>query len=521
MLNLQNIHQAKNSLLNCDPSLFNNSGNSYTQFLNKIEVEEFRNIKNLNLTFDCPITILTGTNKIGKTSLLLLICCSYYEFMRFDSTKPETILRRHTWKDVLPFTNHENTSREYGYKLEWRLGNSSKNGFAKRNPSTKAWTGVGKASSDPNRMNAQIKNRQVRFIDLERIAPARNSSNSLLRKITYNSPIRLNSDIEQAFAYIFDYPSVEIFQIGSHINKSAFLISNSSLSYSSYNAASGEESLINILIEIFDVPNDSLIIIDELEAGFHPYIQRKIADVISYISWTQKKQFIITTHSPSLLASFPQKARKFIDKKDNGDYEVISKISVNAAFSRMDSQAYPLIQLYCEDNIAEYMIKNLLIELNSTNKYFDRLVNIIKSGPIDQVKNDYERHKRNYNQMRLKIGYACVFDGDHKTHPHFSSYFENPNEFSFFLYPYLAPEKFLVRNYLINNPNAQLNTALEFSDHHSLFREMVNLGLATDENQALHNCWSSFKNTPDYNKLSTDFKLFIINTVRHFSEINE
>lgn len=521
MLDLQNIHQAKINLLNYDPSIFGNVDNSYTQFLNKIEIDEFRNIKNLNLTFDCPITILTGTNKIGKTSILLLICCSYFEFMRYDSTKPETILRRHTWKDVIPFTNHENTTREYGYKLSWRLGNSSRNGFAKRNPSTKAWTGVGKASSDINRVNAQIKGREVRFIDLERISPARNTSNSLMRKISNFHPTRVSAEIEQAFAYIFDYPSVEIFEIGSHINKSAFLISNPTLLYSSYNAASGEESLINILIEIFAVPSNSLIIIDELEAGFHPYIQRKIADVISYLSWRQKKQFIITTHSPSLLAAFPQKSRKFIDKKDNGDYEVISKISVNAAFSKMDSQAYPLIQLYCEDDIAEFIIKNILIELNASNRHFERLVNIIKSGPIDQVKNDYDRHKRNYSQLRLKVGFCCVFDGDHKDHPKYSSYYENPNEFSFFLYPYTAPEKFLVSSYLVNNSNTQLNTALQYSDHHSLFREMVNLGLAVDEYQALNICWVSFKSTPEYNKLFTDFKEFIIKTTKYFSEVNE
>jgi hypothetical protein len=30
---------------------------------------------------------------------------------------------------------------------------------------------------------------------------------------------------------------------------------------------------------------------------------------------------VITTHSPTLLASFPQKSRKFIDKKINGDFE--------------------------------------------------------------------------------------------------------------------------------------------------------------------------------------------------------
>ena len=521
MLNLQNIDDAKKRLESIDPETFNNADNSFVHFLNKIEVNEFRNIKNLKLTFDHPVTVLTGTNKIGKTSILLLIACSYFDFKRYDSTKPETILRNHTWKDVMPFTNHENTTREYEYKLFWRIGNSSRRGFAKRNPSTRAWTGVGKASADLNRENAKIRNREVRFIDLERISPARNTSNSLMRKIGYAQTLRVSQDVERAFAYIFDYPNVEISTIGSHINKTAYLINYQGSAYSSYNAASGEESLITILIEIFSIPNNSLIIIDELEAGFHPYVQRKIADVISYIAWIHKKQFIITTHSPSLLAAFPQKSRKYIDKKNDGNYETISKISVNAAFSKMDSQAYPLLQLYCEDDIAEFIIKNILIELNESNKYFDRLVNIIRSGPIDQVKNDYDRHKRNYSQLRIKVGYACVFDGDHKDHQLYSNYHENPEEFSFFLYPYTAPEKFLIKSYLLENNNDKLNTALTYSDHHSLFKEMVILGIAVSESQALNICWTAFKNTPEYNKLSSDLKTFILSTTKHFSEANE
>jgi hypothetical protein len=187
----------------------------------------------------------------------------------------------------------------------------------------------------------------------------------------------------------------------------------------------------------------------------------------------------------------------------------------------MDSQAYPLVQLYCEDDIAEFIIKNILIELNQTNKFFERLINIIKSGPIDQVKNDYDRHKRNYKQLRLKIGYACIFDGDYKDHSTYSNYHENPEEFAFFLYPYSAPEKFLVKAYLLQSYNTNLNTALTYSDHHSLFREMVNLGLAVDEAQALNYCWAAFKQTPEYNKLSSDLKSFILKTTKYFSETNE
>ena len=97
----------------------------------------------------------------------------------------------------------------------------------------------------------------------------------------------------EALAKFFDINTI-IIVAGSHINKSCFLISHAGESYSSYNAASGEEAVIYLLKDIIDCPPDSLFLIDEIEAGFHPSVQRKLADIIQYISWRDKKQFIIT-----------------------------------------------------------------------------------------------------------------------------------------------------------------------------------------------------------------------------------
>jgi len=429
MLNLQNINQTKKKLDQYDPESFIDIDRSYLLYTRRITIDSFRHINELDICFKHPVSVISGTNKIGKTSLLLLIACSHYDFKRYDSTKPDTVLRRHTWRDVLPFTNHETIEKDYSYKLYWRVGQSPREGIGKRLHTSKAWTGIGKASSDLKRKNAQIRGREVRLIDLERILPARNFSNSLMRKISTYRGERINKDIEKAFSYILDVPSeVQIKKIGSHINKLAFLISYTGEPYSSYNAASGEESLLNILYDIFETPKDSLILIDEVEAGLHPYIQRKLADIIQYVSWTQKKQFIITTHSPTLFSAFSQKSRIFIDRNIDGTYRPIHNISVNAAFSKMDSEAYPLLFLYCEDEISEYIIKKVLIEIGKEKRYFDRLINIIRSGSIDQVKNDYMRHKRNFTQLKHKIGYACVFDGDYKNDSSYSNYHQNPEE---------------------------------------------------------------------------------------------
>jgi len=100
-------------------------------------------------------------------------------------------------------------------------------------------------------------------------------------------------------------------------------------------------------------------------------------------------------------------------------------------------------------------------------------------------------------------------------------YHEHPDHHSFFLYPYMAPEKFLIKSYLDTYPNAELATSLNYSDHHALFQKMVNLGLAVDANQALGACWQTFTNSPEYTKLESDMTDFLLKTITHFSKLSD
>jgi hypothetical protein len=85
------------------------------------------------------------------------------------------------------------------------------------------------------------------------------------------------------------------------------------------------------------------------------------------------------------------------------------------------------------------------------------------------------------------------------------------------LYPYTAPEKFLVKAYLNANPNAALQVALTNIDHHSLFQEMVNLGLASDKAHGRQLCWDAFKDTAEYTTLETELTQFLFKAVTDFS----
>lgn len=519
LVDFTNIEKKIEKLNANDVSTFDNPGNSFKYFTLELKVERFRHLSNVVIPFEHPVTILAGTNKVGKTSLLLLLACSHEKFMRLDATAPDPKLREHAWKDLLTFTKHETETVDYVYGLKWRLAKKTQIGEGKRLASSKSWSGLGKKSKE-NRQNAKIKDRDVRLIDLDRILPARSVSASLLRK-SGNAPLtEMSEDLVTAFCYVLDVPYNEdltISEVGGHANKRCYLIKSAAHSYSSYGAASGEEALINLLRDILEAPEGSLILIDEIEAGFHPTVQRKLMRVISQIAWEHKKQFVITSHSSTVIDAVPSKSRKFLESH-NGTYRTISGIAPQAALSKMDSIGHPLVRLFCEDALAEFLINQVAIEISKQDKNFKSLFEIIRSGPANMVKSDYERHKYFFCQLRNKIGYCAVFDGDLRNKSDFKELSET-DSLVHFLMPDVAPEIALAQAYLALHPNPELETFLLADDHHAFFSKMVKMDLAADNADARNKCYSAFEHASDFADHFNSLKTFLIETATHFSRI--
>lgn len=516
-----NIKKSLEKLDNCDVETFDNPTNSFKYFCSELNVSLFRHIKNVKITFDHPVTVLAGTNKIGKTSLLILLACSYEKFKRLDASKPEPTWREHSWKDMVTFTRHETEKNNYTYSMKWRVGKKTSSGEGKRLASSKSWSGLGKKSNEA-RQNARIKEREVRLIELDRLLPARSFSASLLRKSSQAAMKKLDEGISKAFCYILEIPpeqDVQIFEVGGHVNKRCYLIKSKAHDYSSYGAASGEEALINLLRDILDAPEGSLILIDEIEAGFHPTIQRRLVNVICHIAWAQKKQFILTSHSATIIDELPVKSRKFIERH-NAQYKTISGLAPQAALSKMDSVGHPLVRLFCEDRLAKLLIEKIALEVSSENKNFAWNFEIIMSGPADMVRNDYERHKLFFDQLRNKIGYCAVFDGDCRIQPQFRDLIENdPLVYAF--NSQWAPEVMLGRSYLNIYPNTELQAFLSYDNHHAFFKKMVELNLAANENDALHMCYFAFTRSEDFEDHKNGMRKFLLDTYDFFSELGK
>jgi predicted ATPase len=475
----------------------------FPKFLRQITFSPFRHIPDLVIDFISPVSVITGTNRSGKSTILMAIACSHFDFQKRNSTNGK--LERKTWSSLMKFTAEDNQGQDWNYSLLYKTGAKEEIKFGQRKFETKKWSGVGKKEG-------QIVDRQVIFIDLDRILPPRNFSERIFRIAKSKSSGSFLKEVQSHLSYVLE-EEFTLSKVAEYLDKEIFTYRNA-YRYSSYNAASGEEVLVRIIADSLSAKQNSLILIDEIELGLHPKVQRRLMDVIYSIARTNSKQFIVTTHSSTILSSVTNSSRIFIERNIDNTYKVITKISVNAALSKMDSAVYPLVDLYCEDDETKWMIMMAVDELNKDRNLnnFQRLINVIVSGSAENTYQNYKSHERTYNLKKIRSGYACILDGDMRTSNRYP-----PENKLHFMFSNECPERFLIRAYLTTNPHSSLSYHVQNSDPHCLFAKMVEFGLCVDKNGAFKACFHSFRNTTEGERYFSELKNFLFETALAFS----
>lgn len=284
----------------------------YPKFLKTIELEPFRHIQSLKVHFNHPISVISGTNRSGKSTLLMAIACSHFNFVKRNPQNGN--LERHTWSSLMQFTNKDLQTEDWTYYITYKLGDKNDRKKGQRKKSTKKWNGIAKKES-------QFNFRDVVFIDLDRISPARNFSKVIFNKSKSSQGVTISTNnsviIEQYLSYILE-ETFTLNKLASYQDKDIFNYQNTN-QYSSYNAATGEEVLTKIIVDIVEAQTNSLILIDEIEIGLHPKVQRRLIQVLYHISRHYNKQFILTSHSQTILSSVPDISRVFIEKNYQGN----------------------------------------------------------------------------------------------------------------------------------------------------------------------------------------------------------
>ncbi len=328
----------------------------FNQKLKSISFNEvgLRGVKDVKIEFNYPITAIAGANGIGKTTILQLIACLYhnddnaYKPYRFSNSKKAKSY--YTFRDFFIHFKGEDKSEGSEILYEYTTGKANKTHTLKK----------GKNWSPYNRRPKRVTD----FYGVSRVIPAhefamiKNTFSS--STATFTSQTLSSSNIETIRGILCkSLTSVDVNSSGRTNFSLNRIHLTDGLAYSNFNMGAGEEVIIALISRISELPDFSIVLIEELELGLHPKAQTLLINSLFEIVFDKKLQLIFTTHSPFLFDAIPKEGRILLRKHSN-KLEVIYKPSSSLAFSELTGKTPKELTVYVEDKVAKLMLETLL-----------------------------------------------------------------------------------------------------------------------------------------------------------------
>lgn len=332
-----------------------------------ISIKELKNLKNLDITFDRPLTAIMGTNGSGKSTILHALACCFspetpfatnLKFSYFFPPNPNASWINSCFE--LSYTSDLDKYERGITKAEHRVYHKDFDRWAPRyaNRPTRDCRYIGVNTCLP---------------DIETVATASRISyttnvlnDKTSKKVADNAGIILNKD--------YDHLTIN----ESNNKKFAGVQTKSNLSYSSLSMGAGEQRILKILNTIFSAPAYSLILIDEIDLLLHSSALMELIRTLYDCALQKHLQVIFTTHSLLMDQLKDYVDIRFLDNTPSKTlvYDHISSES----YSIMTGLAHKPLKIYVEDILSETIIKHLTISMNMIGK-----VNIKRFGSIENA----------------------------------------------------------------------------------------------------------------------------------------
>lgn len=318
-------------------SLINAQECSYLKKLLIDSSTPIRGISHCDLDIKYPVTIFCGKNGSGKSTLLQLATLAFHH----DDKE-----KRKTFKDFFYKTKYDPAND--GISLRWKYSNGKEVSVHK---GSKKWMHYERRPL-----------KEVWFISPRDILLTQGVAGK--RGIDKVSDSDFLSLSPKYLEYLNEILEKEYSSAEEISDRDISKCSQGNTTYSCLNMGVGERSIIHILKIFQQAAHGSLIAIDEIEMGIHPFALAKLADKIQLITYEKKLQVFITSHSRSFIDGFPREARIFVDRNLSQISPIYSPSTVYA-ISRMSNKKNAELTVYCEDIVACAIIKRAAKDLKT------------------------------------------------------------------------------------------------------------------------------------------------------------
>ena len=319
-------------------------------FLSEIRLDKIRGLNDLRVMFDYPVSVIAGGNATGKSTVLFAAACAY----KVPGAGVKTFVPSTLFPDYRPKLGErqdiqQQVTIEFNYltldgplSMRWRRGKSWNRSFF-------------------GRKNASQPERQVYLRTLS------NLSNPSEVRGFLNSMSRLKSEPEETpltaleveFAHqMLPFRYSEVVDLSSGRTNLLFAAQEGGATYSELHMAAGERAILRLSQEITQL-NGALVLIDEIEAGLHPWVQQLLMLHLQQLALRNDLQIIVTSHSPVILDSVPSNGKIFLDRDELSGKVVVRPPYRDLIQNALYGRSNEAIKLLCEDEIAEGILEGV------------------------------------------------------------------------------------------------------------------------------------------------------------------
>lgn len=262
-----------------------------SQVLKTINFINLKGLKNVIIDFQGKqLTAIMGCNGVGKSTIIHALACIYrppagqdtinYRFMEFFTPTSHSIWNGSRFEVVQDFQNGQ-------------VVTSNHHTIFKKDQDR--WT---------PRYDTRVE-RYVSYIGMKTAVPQ-------IEKEARKTMIQFNNP---GVAYSNAAHAAKVMQLAGRImgrqytginlltssGKKYLGVQVDAIDYSSLSMGAGEQRIFHILDEVIKAPNNSLILIDEIDVLLHQDAFQRLLEIINELAVRKRLQIIFTTHSTSIL----------------------------------------------------------------------------------------------------------------------------------------------------------------------------------------------------------------------------
>lgn len=419
---------------------------NFGEILTRMRIQGVRCHQDTIIEFQNPISAICGLNGVGKSTILQLAAAAYKETGESYHIRDFLVIGT---LDPSPFK--PNASIEFKF---WQRDRSNLTRTLSRNRLDSRWNGYSRRPV-----------RRVFFTGIGQYLPKIEQRDFIVSKadklVISNSQAVLDiakkwicnilaCSYENVTTNIVTYTEHGTHQIGEVVS-----VRRLGKDYSEAHMGFGEGRTQYLISAIENLPNQSLVLIEEPETSLHPSAQYQLGLYLMDVVIRKRHQIIVTTHSPFILKSLPSQSRIYLKRVDE-EINIIPGLSASQIRSLLADGKEKALDILVEDNCGASILRELVRKVDPT---FLQSIDIYPAGSAQNI-------MIMVKALKEKLPIAAVLDGDQSPEPQ-NNIFSLPGS-------RLAPEKLLfadnaIKNYVLSVYGINLDdftASLTHLDHH-------------------------------------------------------